>query len=102
MGEWAQCRSRIASSSHGWSAYGGQVYGAYYPEQDPSGSSSGSAVAVSVGLALGALGTEVSIMFRYLFALLSWSLCSSWSVFFLVYRLLHIVDFANMADIDRL
>lgn len=60
MGEWAQCRSRQVSSSHGWSAYGGQAYGAYYPDQDPSGSSSGSAVAVSVGLALGSLGTETS------------------------------------------
>lgn len=60
MGEWAQCRSRKASSSHGWSAYGGQVLGAYYPQQDPSGSSSGSAVAVSVGLALGSLATETS------------------------------------------
>jgi len=60
MGEWAQCRSRKASSSHGWSAYGGQPLGAYYPEQDPHGSSSGSAVAVSVGLAPLALGTETS------------------------------------------
>ena len=60
MGEWAQCRSRKASSSHGWSAYSGQVFGAYYPEQDPSGSSSGSAVAVSVGLAVGSLATETS------------------------------------------
>ena len=60
MGEWAQMRSRQASSSHGWSAYGGQVHGAYYPLQDPHGSSSGSAVAVSVGLALGALATETS------------------------------------------
>ncbi|KAL9013609.1 MAG: hypothetical protein Q9173_001704 [Seirophora scorigena] len=60
MGEWAQCRSRKASSSHGWSAYGGQVLGAYYPQQDPSGSSSGSAVAVSIGLALGSIGTETS------------------------------------------
>ena len=60
MGQWAQCRSRQASSSHGWSAYGGQVYGAYYPDQDPSGSSSGSAVAVAVGLALGSLATETS------------------------------------------
>ena len=39
---------------------GGQVLGAYYPQQDPSGSSSGSAVAVSVGLALGSLATETS------------------------------------------
>ena len=60
MGEWAQCRSRKASSSHGWSGYGGQVYGAYYPGQDPSGSSSGSAVSVSVGLAIGSLATETS------------------------------------------
>ena len=60
MGEWAQFRSRRASSSHGWSAYGGQCLGAYYPEQDPSGSSSGSAVAASLGLALGALATETS------------------------------------------
>lgn len=60
MGEWAQMRSRKASSSHGWSAYGGQAHGAYYPLQDPHGSSSGSAVAVSVGLALGSLATETS------------------------------------------
>lgn len=60
MGEWAQFRSRRVSSSHGWSAYGGQCFGAYYPRQDPSGSSSGSAVAVSLGLALGALATETS------------------------------------------
>ncbi len=60
MGEWAQMRSRKASSSHGWSAYGGQVHGAYYPLQDPHGSSSGSAVAVSIGLALGSLATETS------------------------------------------
>ena len=60
MGEWAQFRSRRAGSSHGWSAYGGQCLGAYYPGQDPSGSSSGSAVAVSLGLAIGALATETS------------------------------------------
>ena len=60
MGEWAQCRSRRASSSHGWSAYGGQCLGVYYPRQDPSGSSSGSAVAASLGLAMGALATETS------------------------------------------
>ena len=60
MGEWAQWRSSRASSSHGWSAYGGQCLGAYYPRQDPSGSSSGSAVAASLGLALGALATETS------------------------------------------
>ena len=53
-------RSRKASSSHGWSAYGGQVHGPYHPIQDPHGSSSGSAVAVAVGLTVGSLATETS------------------------------------------
>lgn len=56
LSQWANYRS--TNSSNGWSAYGGQVYGAYYPGQDPSGSSSGSGVASSLGLALAALGTE--------------------------------------------
>lgn len=34
--------------------------GAYYPQQDPSGSSSGSGVASSLGLALSSLGSETS------------------------------------------
>lgn len=46
--------------SSGWSAYGGQTFGAYYPQQDPSGSSSGSGVASSIGLALASLGSETS------------------------------------------
>ena len=58
MSQWATCRSRRASSSPGWSAYGGQAYGAYYPQQDPGGSSSGNAVAVSIGLAMGSVATE--------------------------------------------
>ncbi|KAF2275506.1 amidase signature enzyme [Westerdykella ornata] len=56
MSQWANFRS--SNSSNGWSAHGGQVYGAYYPQQDPSGSSSGSGVGSSLGLALAALGTE--------------------------------------------
>lgn len=60
MGEWAQFRSGGKTSSHGWSPLGGQALGAYYPQQDPHGSSSGSAVAVSVGLAAGTLATETS------------------------------------------
>jgi len=56
LSQWANFRS--TNSSNGWSALGGQVYGAYYPKQDPSGSSSGSGVASSLGLALAALGTE--------------------------------------------
>lgn len=56
LSQWANYRSD--NSSNGWSAYGGQTEGAYYPGQDPSGSSSGSGVASSLGLALGSLGTE--------------------------------------------
>lgn len=56
LSQWANYRSD--NSSNGWSAYGGQVYAAYYPNQDPSGSSSGSGVASSLGLALASLGSE--------------------------------------------
>ncbi|KAF1912029.1 amidase signature domain-containing protein [Ampelomyces quisqualis] len=56
LSQWANFRS--SNSSNGWSAYGGQTYGAYYPGQDPSGSSSGSGVASSLGLAFASLGTE--------------------------------------------
>lgn len=56
LSQWANWRSR--NTSNGWSAYGGQTEGAYFPGQDPSGSSSGSGVASSLGLALASLGTE--------------------------------------------
>ncbi|KAK5074150.1 hypothetical protein LTS08_005109 [Lithohypha guttulata] len=56
LSQWANFRSD--NSSNGWSAIAGQVYAAYFPDQDPSGSSSGSGVASSVGLAWAALGTE--------------------------------------------
>ncbi|KAJ4350302.1 uncharacterized protein N0V89_008923 [Didymosphaeria variabile] len=56
LSQWADWRSR--NSSNGWSAIGGQVYGPYWPAEDPNGSSSGSAVAAALGLALGCLGTE--------------------------------------------
>ena len=59
LSQWANFRS--FNTSNGWSAYGGQTYAAYYPMQDPSGSSSGSGVSSSIGLALAALGTEVCI-----------------------------------------
>lgn len=58
LSQWANFRSY--NTSNGWSAYGGQTYAAYYPGQDPSGSSSGSGVASSIGLALAALGSETS------------------------------------------
>ncbi|KAF9876904.1 amidase [Colletotrichum karsti] len=56
MAEWATCRS--TNSSAGWSPRGGQTIGAYYPNQDPEESSSGSGVASSIGLAWASLGTE--------------------------------------------
>ncbi|KAL2010788.1 hypothetical protein VTN00DRAFT_3506 [Thermoascus crustaceus] len=58
LSQWANFRS--FNSSNGWSAYGGQTYAAYYPKQDPSGSSSGSGVASDLGLAFAAIGTETS------------------------------------------
>lgn len=58
LSQWANYRSD--NTSNGWSACGGQTYAAYYPKQDPSGSSSGSGVSSSLGLALAALGSETS------------------------------------------
>ncbi|KAK1991994.1 amidase [Colletotrichum falcatum] len=56
MDQWASCRG--TNSSAGWSARGGQAIGAFYPNQNPSGSSSGSGIASSIGLAWASLGTE--------------------------------------------
>jgi amidase len=63
LSQWANYRS--SNSSNGWSSRGGQVYGAFIPKQDPSGSSSGSAVAAALGLAMVTLGSETdgSIVF---------------------------------------
>ncbi|KAG9313685.1 amidase signature enzyme [Chiua virens] len=55
LSEWAHFRGNLAS---GWSGRGGQCTNAYYPNGDPCGSSSGSAVASSIGLTAVALGTE--------------------------------------------
>ncbi|RDW65275.1 hypothetical protein BP5796_09967 [Coleophoma crateriformis] len=56
LSQWAHFRS--LNTTNGWSALGGQVYSPYFPYADPLGSSSGSAVASALGLALGCLGTE--------------------------------------------
>ncbi|KAK3626192.1 hypothetical protein LTR56_019980 [Elasticomyces elasticus] len=56
LSEWAFWRG--TRNSNGWSARGGQVKGAYYEDQDPSGSSGGSAVAASLGLAALTVGTD--------------------------------------------
>ncbi|KAG2418471.1 hypothetical protein HFD88_001572 [Aspergillus terreus] len=57
--EWGNFRISL-NSSNGWSAYGGLTYGPFYPHQDPSGSSSGSAVAATLGLATVCLGGETA------------------------------------------
>lgn len=56
LSEWANIRS--TNSISGWSAVGGQTRNPYDPERTPCGSSSGSAVAVAIGLAPAAIGTE--------------------------------------------
>jgi amidase len=57
MCEWSNIRS--SNASHGWSARGGQLKGIFCDEQNPQGSSGGSAVATALGLAFAALGAEV-------------------------------------------
>jgi amidase len=56
MSEWANYRSRRSSS--GWSGEGGQTRNPHVLDRNPSGSSSGSAVAVAAGLCALAVGTE--------------------------------------------
>jgi amidase len=56
LSEWANFRS--AHSSSGWSGRGGQTRNPYALDRTPSGSSSGSAVAVAADLCAVAVGTE--------------------------------------------
>jgi amidase len=56
LSEWANFRSRHSSS--GWSTLGGQAVNPHGADRNPSGSSSGSGVAVAAGLAALAVGTE--------------------------------------------
>ncbi len=58
LSQWANYRS--TNSTNGWTSRGGQTFGAYFPREDPSGSSSGSAVASSIGLSAATLGSETS------------------------------------------
>ncbi|TDL27717.1 amidase signature enzyme [Rickenella mellea] len=55
LSEWGNYRGTVPS---GFSGRGGQATNPYYPLADPSGSSSGCAIAAAIGLAAGALGTE--------------------------------------------
>ena len=56
LSEWANFRSTHSSS--GWSGRGGQCRNPYALDRTPSGSSSGSGVAVSANLCVVAIGTE--------------------------------------------
>jgi amidase len=56
LSEWANMRSRHSCS--GWSSRGGQTHNPYVLDRTPSGSSSGSAVAVASGYCAAAIGTE--------------------------------------------
>lgn len=56
LSEWANIRSTTSSS--GWSGRGGQTKNPYALDRNPSGSSSGSAVAVAANLCALAIGTE--------------------------------------------
>jgi amidase len=56
LSEWANFRG--SRSTSGWSARGGQTRNPYVLDRNPSGSSSGSAVAVSANLCAFAIGTE--------------------------------------------
>ena len=56
LSEWANFRSTHSMS--GWSGRGGQTRNPYALDRNPSGSSSGSAVAVSANLCAVAVGTE--------------------------------------------
>ena len=56
LSEWANFRSTHSSS--GWSGRGGQTKNPYALDRNPSGSSSGSGVAVAANLAPVAVGTE--------------------------------------------
>ena len=58
LSEWANFRS--TQSSSGWSAVGGQTGNAYASERNPSGSSSGSAVAAAASFCAVAIGTETN------------------------------------------
>src|SRR5208282_216186 len=58
LSEWANFRS--SHSSSGWSGRGGQTRNPYALNRTPSGSSSGSAVAVAANLCAVAVGTETN------------------------------------------
>ncbi|KAH6714500.1 amidase signature domain-containing protein [Leptodontidium sp. MPI-SDFR-AT-0119] len=51
---------RYTNASTGWSARGGQASGIFWPGMKPSGSSTGSAISVGLGLVSASFGTETT------------------------------------------
>ena len=62
LSEWANFRSTGTPTrqTSGWSGRGGQTNNPYWLDQNPSGSSAGSGVAVSANLTAAAIGTETN------------------------------------------
>jgi amidase len=58
LAEWVGLRTSHGTT--GWSPRGGQATGIFYPRK-ASGSSTGSAIATSLGLAFASFGTEVRL-----------------------------------------
>lgn len=58
MSVWSGCRSTYVLGS-GWTPRGGQGTNPYYPNMLTAGTSTGSAVGTTLGLAFAALGLEV-------------------------------------------
>jgi amidase len=59
LAEWVGLRTSHGTT--GWSPRGGQATGIFYPRMKASGSSTGSAIATSLGLAFASFGTEVRL-----------------------------------------
>ena len=59
LSEWGMARS--PNCANGWSPLFGQALGGFHENQDPQGSSSGSAIAASMNLAAGSIGCEVRL-----------------------------------------
>jgi amidase len=64
MAEWGELRTTDGTT--GWSPRGGQATGIFYPNMKASGSSTGSAIAISLGLTFASFGTEVRYHSCYL------------------------------------
>lgn len=79
LSEWSNYRWTNAPS--GWNARRGQCTGAFYPIMKASGSSTGSAVATSLGLCFAAIGTEVQTTLPHLLFCICVMMCPTDAMF---------------------